>query len=198
MKRTTGDSSSLREKSWDIDAKLMQAAASGDTTAQRELLQRALPIARSTTRRLLGRSQEEEDAVQATLLAVLRSAPRFRGQSSLATWVTRIATRVTLRHMSKQRALVPAESIESVPAPAPTESRTDKLPRPVSEYLDRLPSPQRVAIVLRYGQDYAVDDIAEATGTSRNTVKYRLKTAVATVRRLVRQDLSTRGQHNDG
>jgi RNA polymerase sigma-70 factor (ECF subfamily) len=176
----------------------MQAAASGDTTAQHELLQRTLPIARNTARRLLGRSQEEEDAVQATMLAVLRSASRFRGQSSLATWVTRIGTRITLRLMSKQRVLVPAESVESVPAPSPTESRTDELPRPVSEYLDRLPSPQRVAIVLRYGQDYAVDDIAAATGTSRNTVKYRLKTAVATVRRLVRQDLTVRGRRNDG
>ena len=198
MKRTTGGSSSPREESWDTDAKLMQAAASGDTTAQRELLQRTLPIARNTTRRLLGRSQEEEDAIQATLLAVLRSAPRFRGQCSLATWVTRIGTRVTLRHMSKQRVLVPAESIESVPAPLPAKSRTDQLAMPVSEYLDRLPSPQRVAIVLRYGQEYSVDDIAEATGASRNTVKYRLKTAVATVRRLVRQDLAVRGRRNDG
>lgn len=176
----------------------MQAAASGDTTAQRELLRRALPMARNTARRLLGRSQDEDDAVQATLLAVLLSARYFRGQCSLASWVIRIGTRITLRLVSKQRAFAPVESVDWAPAPSPTESRTDDLPRPVSEYLDRLPKPQRVAIVLRYGQDYAVDDIAEATGTSRNTVKYRLKTAVATIRRLVRQDRTVRGRRNDG
>jgi RNA polymerase sigma-70 factor (ECF subfamily) len=132
------------------------------------------------------------------MLAVLRNAPRFRGHSSLATWVTRIATRVTLRIVKKQRALVPVENAESIPAVSPIENSADELPRPVLEYLDRLPDPQRVALVLRYGLDHSVDEIAEATKASRNTVKYRLKTGVATMQRLVRQDLTVRGRRNDG
>ena len=198
MKRMTGGRVSARQgQSWDADAKLTQAAARGDTNAQRELLQRALPVARRTARYLLGRSQGLDDAVQATLLAVLRSAPRFQGRSSLITWVARIATRTTLRLAQKQRALVPAGALDVIPAPDLAEGKSDEIPRRVWEYLEQLPQPQRVAIVLRYALDYSVDDIAEATESSPNTVKYRLKEALAKLRRLVRQDLAIRGARHD-
>jgi RNA polymerase sigma factor (sigma-70 family) len=68
----------------------------------------------------------------------------------------------------------------------------------LSDYLDQLPLQQRVAIVLRHGLDYTVDEIADATATSRNTVKYRLKEALSTIRRLVRRDLAMRGKRHDG
>jgi RNA polymerase sigma-70 factor (ECF subfamily) len=193
-----GRSSARHPEQWDNDAKLARAAARGDNDAQRKLCQCALPVARHTARHLMGRDQDVEDAIQATLLEVLRSVPRFRGQSSLATWVARIATRTTLRLAKKRSDLVPTEALESLPAPSRTDSRADELPRPVTEYLARLPDPQRVALVLRYGQDHTVDDIAEATGCSRNTVKYRLKKALATIQRLVRQDLAILGTRNDG
>ena len=200
MKTTTGGASSATQReSWESDAKLTRAAARGDLTAQRELLERALPVVRHTVRQLRGPAQDAEDAVQATLLAVLRSAPRFRGDCSLGTWTSRIAARVTLRMAKKSRSLVAVGSLEAMEAlsASPPERRLDEVPRPVSEYLDRLPHPQRVAIVLRHGFDYTVDDIAEVTEASRNTVKYRLKEALATVRRLIRQDLAVRGRRHD-
>lgn len=202
MKRMTGGpSSATQEESWASDAKLTQAAARGEATAQRELLERALPVVRHAVRQLLGPSQQVEDAVQASLVAVLGSAPRFRGDCALSTWVTRIATRITLRLAKKERSLVPVDPLEAfdvLDAPsAASPGAEEAIPRSVSEYLDLLPHPQRVAIVLRHGHDYTVDDIAEATESSRNTVKYRLKEALATLRRLIRQDLAVRGRHHD-
>lgn len=185
-----------REEAWAEDAKLTRAAARGDEAAQRRVLEQALPIIRHTARQLSRSSADVDDAVQASLLAVLQATPRFRGDSSLATWVTRITTRVTLRLMSKQRTLVPTETLEPLPSDPP-EGRVEQIPRPISEYLDRLPHLQRDAIVLRYALDYTVDDIAEATEISRNTVKYRLKEALSTLRRLIRQDLAIRGKHHD-
>lgn len=195
---TRGSVSAAQRQSWDADSKLVQAAARGDTTAQRELLQRALPVARRTARYLLGRSQDVDDAVQATLVAILSSAARFQGCSSLATWVTRIATRTTLRLAQKQRGLVPTEALEGLAAPERAVGRTEETPRKVWDYLERLPAPQRVALVLRYTLDYSVEDIAEATESPPDTVKYRLKEALAKVRRLVRQDLAVRGQRDEG
>jgi RNA polymerase sigma factor (sigma-70 family) len=197
MKRAAvGPPSARRDDSWTSDAELTQAAARGDVAAQREVVERALPVVRHTVRQLLGSSHHVEDAIQASLLAVLRSTPRFRGDCSLGTWATRIATRITLRLVHKERRLVPVDTMEELSTAAP-DGRADGIARHVSEYLDRLPHPQRVAIVMRYGLDFTVDDIAEATEASPNTVKYRLKEALATVRRLVRQDLAVRGKRHD-
>ena len=198
MKKTTSRSPPARqEESWEAEAKLAQAAAEGDTDAQRELLRLAFPVVRRTTRHLLGRSQDLEDAVQASLVAVWSSVPHFEGRSSLAIWVTRITIRTTLRLAKKQRSLVPTEAVEGLPAAGQAGARSEAVPRSVPEYLQQLPEPQRVAVVLRYALDYSVDDIAQATETSPNTVKYRLKAALAKMRRLVRQDRALWGKRHE-
>jgi RNA polymerase sigma-70 factor (ECF subfamily) len=186
-----------QESSWDADAKLIHAAAKGDAQAQRELLACALPIARRTARYLLGPSQDVDDAVQSSMLAVLDAAARFEGRASLKTWVTRITTRTTLRLAQKQRALVPVEAIEQSQAARPAEGRAEEVVAPVQEYVERLPHPQREAFLLRYALDYRVHEIADATQCSPNTVKYRLKEALARLRRMVRQDLAIRGARHD-
>lgn len=182
--------------SWDAECALTQAAARGQADAQRELLQRALPVVRRTVRYLLRSSQEVDDAVQASLLAVLESAGRFGGRARLSTWVSRIAVRTTLRQARKQRILLPAEELE-LPAEPASAPRDEEFPRRIWEYLDKLPEPQRLAILLRHGLDYGVQEIAEATESSPNTVKYRLKEALEKLRRMVRVDLSLRGQRHD-
>lgn len=184
------------DESWEAECTLTQAAARGQLDAQHELLRRALPIVRRTVRYLLRSSQDADDAMQASLLAVLDSAGRFAGRASLNTWVTRITTRTTLRYARKQRTLVPAEELD-LPVESGAVERSEEFPQRVWEYLEKLPEPQRVAIVLRHGLDYAVQEIAEATETSPNTVKYRLKEALEKIRRLVRLDLSLRGKRHD-
>jgi RNA polymerase sigma-70 factor (ECF subfamily) len=194
--RDEGSAESLIE-SWEAECKLTQAAARGRPDAQRQLLQRALPVVRRTVRYLLRSSQDVDDAVQSSLLAVLDSAGRFAGRASLNTWVTRITTRTTLRYAQKQRTLVPADQLDVAVEPV-SGHREEEFPRRVWEYLEKLPEPQRVAIVLRHGLDYGVQEIAEVTESSPNTVKYRLKEALEKIRRLVRLDLSLGGKgHED-
>jgi RNA polymerase sigma-70 factor (ECF subfamily) len=197
MKKPDEPSSAPREP-WEADAKLARAAARSDRDAQHELLRSALPVVRQTARQLLGPSQDADDAIQATLLEVLRSAARFEGRSSLKTWVTRISIRTMLRLAEKQRTLVPVDMPEPEPSPTPESGAGEALPARLSDYLDQVPLQQRVALVLRHGFDYTVDEIADATATSRNTVKYRLKEALSTIRRLVRRDLAMRGKRHDG
>ncbi len=194
---TGGNPPARREESWEVEAKLARAAARGDTNAQRELLRPAIPVVRRTARQLLGRSQDLDDAVQASLLEVLSSVPRFEGRSSWAVWVTRITVRTTLRLVKKQRSLVPTETIEDMPQARQAGAGSEAVPRTVTEYLQQLPEPQRAAMVLRYALDYSVNEIAQATETSPNTVKYRLKEALARMRRLVHRDRAMSGDRHE-
>ena len=48
---------------------------------------------------------ERDDLAQEVMIAVLQALPRFRGESQLRTYVLRIAHNVSVRHLSRRRAL---------------------------------------------------------------------------------------------
>lgn len=178
-------------QSWAEDRDLMMRAAKNEPEAQRLVLVRSLPLARFVARKFFTHPADVEDAVQTVLLEVLRSASRFRGECSLETWSTQIAGRVALRLARTQRRASPAEAsgepmVESVPPQSST-------PRPLGEYLSELPEAQREALLLRYALDYSVNEIAEETAASRNTVKYRLKQGLSVLRELIDRDLTEEG-----
>lgn len=197
MKSNDDGSSEQANQAWQADARLAQAAGKGDAAAQRDLLARAMPFVMQAVRPLLAMPQHREDVVQASLLAILQSAMRFEGRSSLGTWVTRIAMRTALRHTHKERALVPCDVVEPTLVGSHEQRSLEELPRRVADYLSCLPADQGQALLLRYCLDYTVDEIAEATDASRNTVKYRLKEALSTFRRRVRRDLARGGKRHD-
>jgi RNA polymerase sigma-70 factor (ECF subfamily) len=63
-------------------------------------------------------------------------------------------------------------------------------PRPLVEYLAELPETRRVALVLRHVMGYSIEEIAELTEVSPNTVKDRLLRAREQVRKTLRRELS--------
>ncbi len=189
--------SAQNREQWEIDAEIIQAAARGEVLAQRRLLQCSLPVVKRTVRYLLGSNQEVQDAIQASLLAVLEAAKRFRGQSTLTTWVTRITVRTTLRWIQRQRALVPEAFADPEVGLPSYDPETGPAYLKLRTYLDRLPEAQRTALILRYGLDYHVNEIAEATDSSKNTVKYRLKEALVKMRQCFRRDSAIRGPRHE-
>src|SRR5918995_3804711 len=52
--------------------------------------------------RMLSSLNDADDALQDTLLRAWRALPRFRGQSSLRTWLYRIATNVCLDALARR------------------------------------------------------------------------------------------------
>src|ERR671911_3021199 len=75
---------------------LLTAAAAGDEQA---FVQLTAPLRRrlhAHCYRMLGSVHDADDALQETLLRAWRALPGFRGQSSLRTWLYRIATNVCL------------------------------------------------------------------------------------------------------
>lgn len=53
----------------------------------------------------------------------------------------------------------------------------------LKQLIDKLPSAQQEVIILRYGQDLKLRDIATITGTTIFAVQYRLKTALLKLRK---------------
>jgi RNA polymerase sigma-70 factor (ECF subfamily) len=169
----------------------VRAAARGDRDATRVLAHRLLPRIRRIVRAVLGprRQDAHEDVVQSCMLQTLRSLDGFAGKSSLETWATSIVIRHALKHVRRERqleAVVDATGDPGESVSLRTEaSFADALPRPLEEYLREIPEIHRVAVVLRWGFGYSLEEIAELTNTSANTVKARLRNGKLKLRALV-------------
>src|SRR5215207_4182748 len=76
--------------------------ASRNEAAFRELVEAQRADLHAHCYRMLGSLHDADDALQDTLLRAWRGLPRFRGQSSLRTWLYRIATNVCLDLIAKR------------------------------------------------------------------------------------------------
>jgi RNA polymerase sigma-70 factor (ECF subfamily) len=174
------------------DSDLVALAVSGDQEARDLLVRRLTRRVRGIALAILGNPADAEDAAQAILLEILSSLRSYRG-GHLVAWCDRIAARTAMRHARSRRVREAREDaevdFEALAQPARPGSR-EQVPRSILEYLSELPETRRVALVLRHVLDYSIEEIAELTETSPNTVKDRLLRAREHVRKSVRRDLA--------
>lgn len=117
-----------------------------------------------------------EDAVQETFLRAFRHQDGFRGESSVKTWITRIAINVCKDMLTDPWAR--HRSGEDLPDEATPESDISSEDRYViSGKIANLPPKYKEVILLHYYQELKLSEIAEILGESESTIKTRLKRA---------------------
>lgn len=146
------------------------------------------PRIRRYLERLLG-PNEAEDLTQEVFVKISQALPQFRGDSSLSTWLYRIATNAAydrLRSRSSQSAPnVQVEEDELVDARAANVEQTlvrDEMSTCIDRYIARLPASYRSVVVLSEHEGLTNQEIAGALGVSLDTVKIRLHRARARLR----------------
>jgi len=178
---------------------LVSLAGAGDPAAQEHLVALLRRRVRTISIAILGHAQDAEDAAQCVLLEILKSAPTFRGDSLYA-WTDRIAVRTAARHARKRRVRAAhfdtEASVEGAPTWVDSQSPEHSIPRPILEYLSELPEARRTVLVMRHVLEYSINEIAELTETSPNTVKDRLLQARRQVRKRIRHELACLPQKN--
>ena len=150
---------------------------------------------------LLSDRDEALDLSQEVFLRVFRTIHRFRGQSSLRTWIYRIAVnQARNRHRFwRRRHRADQVSLDQHVAThgeflSGSESTPDRmlaqkeLASRLQEALDRLPFDQRTAIVLREIDGLSYDEIAYSLGVAVGTVKSRLTRARQALRHELREE----------
>jgi RNA polymerase sigma-70 factor (ECF subfamily) len=168
------------------DVRLAARAAGGDPDAQRGLVVRLFGSVTRTVRSLLRSDAEADDAVQVSMIEILRSSAGYRGDGSLERWASRIAARTTLHLVRRRRAraaLVESDTDAAELAAAPPTGGAEADAGALEKYLAGLPEARRTCIVLRHVHGYSVEEIAEMTLVSPNTVKDRLLQGRAELRR---------------
>lgn len=178
--------------SFEEDRTLAQLVADGDPQARSLYTRRTFGRAMRIAHAMCADSADAEDAAQECMIALLRGARSYQGRSSLERWADRVAARECIRLDRLRRAREakndPSFELDTLDgSPAQTVLR-DQMPRPVAYYLSLLPQPQREVLVLRHMLGCSLDEISEHVGAKRATVRYRLASAIKTVRGLVRRD----------
>lgn len=182
------------------DSELVAHARRGDEHAFRAIMERHNQRLYRVARTLLRDDSEAEDVVQETYLRAFAGLSGFRGESSLATWLTRIALNEALGRKRKQKPTVELEAVDAIqesssqiirfpmmnantdPERAAAQREIRKL---LESSIDALPEPFRVVFVMRDVEELSIEETAAFLGIRPQTVKTRLHRA----RRQLRESL---------
>ena len=182
------------------EAALVQRCTEGDESACADLVAEHQRMVFQLALNLLGDRDEALDLSQEVFLRVFRTIHRFRGQSSLRTWIYRIAVNQARnrhrfwrrRHRADQvsldQHLADHGDLISVVQATPERVLAQKeLATQLNQALDGLPFDQRIAIVLREIDGLSYEEIAYSLGVAVGTVKSRLTRARQALRSELRE-----------
>lgn len=148
--------------------------------------QRLYRIARSVVRN----DSEAEDIVQEAYVRAFAHLGDFRGESSLATWLSRIVINEALGRLRKTRrtvAMPQSLQAEIIKFPLSDDPERTMAQRQILELVeratDRLPDVYRTVFVARVIEGLSIDETAALLDVRPETVKTRLHRARALVRK---------------
>jgi RNA polymerase sigma-70 factor (ECF subfamily) len=182
------------------DAELVRRALARDDTAFRTIMERYNRRLYRIARGILRNDTEAEDVVQEAYVNAFAHLEGFRGDSSLAAWLSRITMNEALGRLRRERPAVDLEAFEA----QRTEAQIIQFPQTVAsddpertmaqreilqlveQATDNLPEIFRIVFITRVIEGMSVEETADLLGLQPETVKTRLHRA----RRLVREQLN--------
>jgi RNA polymerase sigma-70 factor (ECF subfamily) len=180
------------------DAELLAAARNGDTEAFAEIVRLYEARMRAVLRRVLTDGRDVDEAVQDVFVQAWRNLDRYRGDSSVFTWLYRIGVNEGLSR--RRRKSLATVDLDSAAAAAMHDSRHDVQPAPSAESADTgaqvraalaaLPFDYREAVVLRDLVGLTNEEVAEALGIGVAAAKSRIHRGRLRLRELLEPGLA--------
>ena len=164
---------------------LVLRAQNGDRDALETLLRRLHGPVRGYLSGLLGASVAD-DAVQDTFLQVYRKLRRLREPAVFRAWTYRIASRVAIAHLKRERKWLDLDrdpevldAVEEKCSAFHTLTSENRF----SEFIAQVTPASRAVLLLHYQQELTLDEVAAVLGIPLGTVKSRLQYGLTTLRK---------------
>ena len=173
------------------DQELIAAARDGDDDAFKELVRRYEPVVAATVLGILGNCPEAEDVGQETFIRFYRALKDFRGDSSVKTYITRIALNQSINELRRRKrrrkifASTPADDFGDLPdeRPGPDAGPDGEM---VQQAIQKLDDDFRSVLVLRLIDGYSTDETADMLDIPVGTVLSRLSRAQRKLRDILK------------
>lgn len=180
------------------DSRLKEAireVRAGDPAALEEIWLAYARRIRGLCLRILGSMDEAEDATTEVFLKVQRGMATYDSSRPFTSWILGVASNYCidrLRRRSVEKRLfdteVPDYRQPASPGPGPLAEALDaEQRRAVREAIACLPDKYRAPLVMRYFGDLSYEEIAEATGLTRNNVATLLFRAKKMLRQVLEE-----------
>jgi RNA polymerase sigma-70 factor (ECF subfamily) len=174
-----------------LDTDLVRRARDREEAAIRAIMQSNNRRLYRIARGILRNDGEAEDVVQETYVRAFTHLESFRGDSSLATWLARIAMNEALGRLRRQHPSVEWTTLEpgfleaqiiqcpvSASSEDPEKTMAQREIQQVVEHaIDDLPEAFRIVLITRVIEGMNVEETAELLGLKPETVKTRLHRA---------------------
>jgi RNA polymerase sigma-70 factor (ECF subfamily) len=169
----------------EVDPGVLAAAQHGDDAAFVDLMRHYDRRLRIVAYHTLGDRRLMDDVLQDVTIRVYRSIARFRGDSSLGTWLCRVTYRACCDAMARsaRTRTLALDEVPDPPDPSPDPAEALATKEALAQAFAALPPGQRLAVLLvdREGYDYATT--ATILDVPMGTLASRLNVARATLRR---------------
>jgi RNA polymerase sigma-70 factor, ECF subfamily len=162
------------------DAVTLQACREGNVAALGRVFESQSPALERLLFRVLGPDEAMEDVLQATFEAAIVGFPRFRGEASVKTWLSRIAVRLAQEHFRKRNRRrrvglsLLAEESETSDADLEADLQHRVHLRRVYEHLDQIDVKKRTALLLHVVEGHSIAEVAALMGASETATKSRI------------------------
>lgn len=182
------------------DLSLVERCRANDEAAFGEIVSRYKVKVYNYIYRMTGSSEDAEDLTQEVFVRLYTSLGSFRGQSSLSTWLFRIAGNLCIDRFRRGKSRVPAYSLDEPRSDGEDQGTHDvpdqtwephrllengEMAAQIQAALARLPEKLRTALILHDLEGLPYEEIARIAECPLGTVKSRLFNARMQMRGLL-------------
>lgn len=182
---------------------LIEKSKKGDADAFSELILAYEKKIISFTYRMLGNTEDAEDAAQEVFVKAYRAISGFDGKASFKTWLYKIASNVAMDELRKRKRRnsdktvslytesedgeyeLPLSSEKDEPF---EEARKNELQKILQNAIGELKEEYRLVVVMRDVQNISYEDIAKTTGLSLGTVKSRISRGRLSLKKILEKN----------
>jgi len=172
------------------EATLVAAFRAGRSEAFDEIVTRHRKQIYQLCYRFVRNHEDASDLAQDVFVRAFKGLQRFKGDSSLTTWLYRVGVNACLNRLAAKKPLeAPIEAAERVDAAAvdPLQAVLQhERAAAVREAIAQLPPKQRATLMLRIYQECSHEEIAAALGGTVGAAKANLFHALGNLRRALR------------
>jgi RNA polymerase sigma-70 factor (ECF subfamily) len=185
----------MTSKEMDPDFTLIERYKSGDMTAFDELMLRYERQIYRLCYRFTSNADDARDLAQEVFIKAFEHLSNFRKESSLKTWLYRIATNHCINHVKSnaQQFVEVTEGIRQTESTAQLELEEKQQREHFRHMVTKLPPKQRAILELRIHEQLSYEEIATMSNRSVSTIKASVFFALEKLRKLVKEPVKVRG-----